>query len=80
MSKARKCDWCGKKIAAKEIRVKLPVMYEGPAMTYHAKCYCQVYDRDCLRFILEGTGDFALGPHLAAVLATLDPKNDEDDW
>lgn len=51
MSKARKCDWCGKKIAAKEHRVKLPVFYDGPAMTYHVECYCSIFRARCLRAI-----------------------------
>jgi len=46
MNKARKCDWCGETIEGDADRVKLPVMYEGPAMTYHVNCYVKVYHKD----------------------------------
>jgi len=79
MSKARKCEWCGGDIGAKEIRVKLPVAWDGPAMTYHADCYCRVYNRRCLRAIIDDDGRGAIGPHLRALLDALDPTKDDDE-
>lgn len=53
MNKPRKCDWCGETIEGYEDRVKLPVLWDGPAMTYHAKCYVQVCDEDCSSWLAE---------------------------
>lgn len=51
MNKPRKCDWCGETIEGAEVRVKLPVMWDGPAFTYHAQCYVHVYAEDCRRWL-----------------------------
>lgn len=53
MNKPRKCDWCGETIEGAEVRVKLPVMWDGPAFTYHAQCYVHVYAEDCRRWLAE---------------------------
>lgn len=57
MNRPRKCDWCGEEIGGADVRVKLPVMWDGPAMTYHANCYVQVYEDDCRGWLAELDAD-----------------------
>ena len=82
MSKAKKCDGCGKKIGRYEDRVKLPAA-AGIAMTYHVDCYCTMYSNRVLRALVNDEPTFAgvrtLGGALAQVLRALDPAKDEED-
>ena len=80
MSKAKKCDWCGKAIAATEVRVKLPSADATWSQTYGADCYCRIFAARCLRAIV--TDDFrdqSVGRALGEVLRALDPANAEED-
>ena len=81
MSKARRCNWCGKKIGKDEARVKLPVVYDAPAITYHTDCYCRIYSNKVLRALVNDDPEFSglptLGGALAQVLRALDPANDD---
>jgi len=76
MSKARKCDWCGEGIGEKEERVRVPVQYDAPPFAYHVKCYCRIFDKECLRYLVtdDDVSFDSVGRALRKVLDALDRR------
>lgn len=73
------CEWCGEDIGPNEVRVKLPNWERPGSTTYHADCYCRIYDKRCLRALLADDHPFgeSIGKSLDVLLRALDPTQDD---